>query len=97
MSTRGHAEKVLVLHESGWSIRAIAKQLGLSRMATHRLIVAARPAEQAEPGEIAAKVARLRRLCDRLDRANRGARLSASEAAEVAEALKQQIDGLVGA
>jgi hypothetical protein len=50
------AEEVLVLHESGWSIRAIAKQLGLSRMATLRLLVAARPAVLAEPGETSATV-----------------------------------------
>jgi hypothetical protein len=89
------AEEVLVLHSDGWTIRAIAKQLGLSRMAAHR-IVAARPAELAEPGEISAMVTRLRRLCDRLERANGGVRLSASEVAQVTEALKQQITGLVG-
>jgi DNA-binding transcriptional regulator LsrR (DeoR family) len=91
------AEKVLVLHTDGWSIRAIAKQFGISRMAVHRLIVAARTADTGEPiGEIAAKVARLRRLSARLER-NRGVRLSRAEAAEVAVVLRREIAGMVGA
>jgi hypothetical protein len=91
------AEEVLVLHNDGWTIRGIAKQLGLSRMAAHRIIVAARPAEQAAPGEISATVTRLRRLVDRLDRANRGARLNSTEAKEVAAVLRREIGGMIGA
>jgi hypothetical protein len=91
------AEEVLVLHGSGATVRAIAKQLGLSRMATHRLIVAGRPAELAEPGEIAATVHRLRRLCDRMERANRGVRLDSTEAKAVAVVLRREIAGMIGA
>jgi hypothetical protein len=90
------AEEVLVLHESGWSIRAIAKQLGLSRMATLRLLVAARPAVLAEPGETSATVFGLRRLVDRLERAPRGVRLNSAEAKAVAVVLRREIAGMVG-
>jgi Homeodomain-like domain len=94
------AEEVLMLHSDGWSIRAIAKRLGLSRMATHRIIAAARPAELAEPGEIGATVARLRRHVQRLDdAANRGhgVRLGCSDAREIAAVLRREIAGLIGA